>query len=378
MPKPSITPTSRELFISGVLFLIAAAVGLCLLADQSGGWEMLFSRSRLYISPNTSAYLYQLPDLWILGTLFMMTWRQQSKSLVRVPVSWVVMAIGLMWYIYIGSRSRFMIMVVYFLIAKYLNQKIQIATPKLLLAALALLPIMGVIGAYRQYFYGGSLHLSVESISVSETVKNGFNGYAAFDPVTGVSKTPTEFLIVAAVAQHVPDDLSYDYGHMLLEVFTRPIPRSLWPGKIYPDAEAWDRFHRVAGTTQYVNSAGFLGGPATPFTAKWFYMFGWPGMVIGGLYTGWLLRFLEQYTNGCVGAIRTLFTGIFFMTGFAEMNNPFTWIYGTLPTLLLPTLLVLWAAHTIQSPGLRGRRRGRRWIAASTWPLSTLIARDSK
>ena len=340
LPKVTFSPSPADLAVIGVILLAVAIAALVAVASQAGGWNTLLSKSRLSFNPDTSAYLYQLPDLWILGVLFLMGWRYRSSSAVAAVVAWAAWVLGMAWYAYIGSRSRVMILVVYLVIAKYSDRRIVKIRLPLILTVVALIPVMGFIGRYRAYFYDGAINTNLTTLTQSETFDDSFVGYHAFDN-DGTAKTPTEYLMVGAVAQNVPDAVSFDYGYMLLEMFTRAVPRAIWRDKIYPESESWDRFHRTAGTTQYVNQAGYLAGPATPLPAKWFYMFGWGGLVLGGLYTGWLLRVLDEYVKAHSGAVRIILNAVFFMTGFAEMNNPFSWIYVTLPFLLLPSVLML-------------------------------------
>ena len=359
LPRFVVEPIPRDFCWIGLTLIFIGVLAQLYVAFAVGGLDVLMGQARLSVTSDVSAYLYVLPDVAILGCLFLMIWRYRTGSLQSVVISTVLWFTCTVWYCYIGSRSRFMILVVYLVVAKYCAGPGMVLgrmrrVPFMLVAALFfLVPSMGLIGKYREYFYGGSVHFDVSNADPIEMLVGGMEVYQAFDS-DGQAKTATEYLMIGKVAELVPFSVAYDFGYMLLEIVTRAIPRQLWQDKIYPDSESWDRFHRVAETTKSINSAGFLAGPATPLPAKWFYMLGWPGLIIGGLYTGFLLRVIQEYVWRYDTLMGSVFSGIFFMVGFAEMNNPFTWQYVVIPFLLLPTILLV----TIVS-GIR-RRQGNR------------------
>jgi hypothetical protein len=59
------------------------------------------------------------------------------------------------------------------------------------------------------------------------------------------------------------------------------------------------------------------------------------------MWTGIFLRMLQAYVRRYKGASGAILAVGFFMFGFSEMNNPFGWVFGWLPTTGIGVFLVV-------------------------------------
>lgn len=155
-----------------------------------------------------------------------------------------------------------------------------------------------------------------------------------------------------SVAYYVPSRADFDYGQMFLEVFTRPIPRFIWPDKIYPEGEAWDRFHQVAQVSDVINAAGLRSGPSPTMVGKYYYAFGWPGLALGGYLTGICFRvlweFLQRHSHLVTGVILAVATA---GLGAMEMIHPLSWsINFWLPTIGFPFFVMCYLMRQRETP----------------------------
>jgi hypothetical protein len=85
-----------------------------------------------------------------------------------------------------------------------------------------------------------------------------------------------------------------------------------------------------------------LTGPALTFVGHWYYVGGAVGLLLGGLLTGILLRFVrELYDRNPGNAADTILYSFLFGIGFIEAAaTPWFWMW-TLPFVVLPVLGVI-------------------------------------
>jgi hypothetical protein len=240
------------------------------------------------------------------------------------------------WSVYAGTRSG-LILTATILFGAVYGAGRRNPSGLVIAGALALTVVgVGFTTVSRGSFVGGSYNREFTATGALAESLSWYKGGEEGGVVLG-----SEFGMSMAAVRYVGDEVPYDRGYMMLELFTRQIPRAIWPDKIYPEGKAWDTLHRAAGTARSLNAAGYLSGPAPGLIGKWYYMFGVPGVILGSMWTGIFLRMLQAYVRRYKGASGAILAVGFFMFGFSEMNNPFGWVFGWLPTTGIGVFLVV-------------------------------------
>jgi len=322
--------------ISSIVYLMIVA----------GGAEEFFSESRLKIDyENSNAYLLELKQLPHIGLLFMILGSSKAGRLEQLMIMLFAFS-DLLWVFYIGSRSQWIQVGVYVIVgysvSKGRRPGVWLTGAYFVILALG----VGVITQYREQFRmlniqtEGTADDGIEEV-LAKAISTFSGSYEESSTQAQEVRLGGEFGMTISMLKVVPEMTEHDLGTLLLEYATRPVPRSIWPDKRYPEGEAWDRFHRIAGTSEGIpNPVGLVQGPAPGLVAKYYYMWSWPGIIIGGYATGVLMSFLYFYSLRHTQLARALLVCAFVMVGFAEMNNPLMLGYGWLPTTGVPLALV--------------------------------------
>jgi hypothetical protein len=153
-----------------------------------------------------------------------------------------------------------------------------------------------------------------------------------------------DFNVAMAVIELVPARVPFNYGWGFVEFFTRPIPRSLWPEKIYPGLESWQGVLREGDlTTAKAIGTELLMGPAFTFLAFYWYIFGPLALFAGGWGTGVLLRAIRTVYDREPGNQGDLIMYTCLISiGFNEAAaTPFNWVYDLPLVVFLPLGLLL-------------------------------------
>ena len=342
-------PSSRKVFWCGAFLLGVGLVGYAIVIGASGGWARWSSNPRDYTNFNLSGYVYTLPRVATLGIMVLLCHAFSLR-----PARWgyraAVVALALLnlsWQVYSGTREGTIMMLIILVGSIYGAQNRNPSLPAIgVLVALAFF-VFGFIPTYRRQFRKLSFNITE---TPRQVINNSFDFYTNPDGAKGTQAGDdkpdlwSDFGMAISVAYYVPSHLDYDYGQMLLEIFTRPIPRALWPDKNYPEGEAWDRFHRVSGVSDVTNLEGLRSGPSPTMVGKYFYIGGWLGLLLGGAFSGILLRAVATYLR----RNRHLVTGAIFGVasaglGAMEMIHPLSWSVNLwLPTIAFPFALMVW------------------------------------
>jgi hypothetical protein len=258
--------------------------------------------------------------------------QRQRPTTTLLIIAYVVLH-GL-YLVYTGSRSRTIDYVAAVLIGIYFPRGRNPSARLLFLCALLLVIVVPVQRAYRERFR--SFRFNLGDVPEQEMARNILMSYWVPEDAAA---SGSEAAVACAVVRYVPDVIPYDHGRMILALGTRSIPRALWPGKIYPDGEAWDKiFRRLAGRS-HINKAGFASGPASTFVGYWYYIGGWIGIIIGGVLTGWFFRAIEIYTDRQRdNPFAALLARIFCYAGFTHATAPFDFFHVLAP--MIPIFLV--------------------------------------
>lgn len=341
--------SERRLLAAGIVVFCIGILSHYAVIEYSGGWEEYISAPRTATNYEAfTGYLNSIPYFEPLGILMLMAYcyRHRPSIVIRTAVRSLFVA-QCLWYVYSGTRSGIITMAVVYLGAKY---GVRRKDPPLVLGVLSLggvLLLVGFIAVYRTDFYGLQFH---SNDTFSEMLTNSLGWRHTGSDYE--SPNNDEFGMTLAVARYVPVVIRPDYGRQFLEIFTRAIPRHWWPGKIYPDGEAWDRVHRVAGTSQSMNAAGLLAGPSPGFAGKWYYVAEWIGILIGGLLVGVMCRAVHAWTGRMASAVGAVAATVMANIGFSEALNPILGITSWLPAFGLPLLVM---AIIVRERGRRPR-----------------------
>jgi hypothetical protein len=301
---------------------------------------------------SVSGYLLQLADLLPAGVIiliFHLGFHPVSWAMRRVV--WVLAGLMWLWFIYLGTRYRTIGFAMAILGCYYLpkrkNPPLGIIAPTFLL----LFVLTNFQAYYRDHFT--NLSFNLDKIDHKEAFEKILPGF--LQPGNHADKKePTSYLelnCIMSVVKLVPDRVPYNYGYGHLEVFTRLIPRQLWPGKIYPHMEAIQGVLREGELSDaYVRDRDLLMGPAFAFVGHWYYVLGGVGIIFGGLITGVLFRTIRDYyerapsnQGNCV-----LYSSLL-VIGFNEaVATPFYWLTN-LPLVVVPLVVFLYFSRLRQA-----------------------------
>ena len=329
---------NQKFVILGVTVCVIGLAAYAYVIAASGGLYEFLAISRTNIDySEISGYVINLLAFVPLGLLILLCVSYSVSHYVFLRKGALVGTLAYAaWAVYSGTRSGIIAVAVILLGSVYGPRR---RHPHPLIAVLALGVVVVLVGFTKQYrsaFYGGQFHGDETS---HQMLENSLKSYV--NSASSAAPLGAEFSVSAAVVQYVPDMVPYDRGHMLLELFTRAVPRSLWLDKVYPEGEAWDRIHRIAGTAGWINAAGYVSGPAPSLVGKWYYIGGALGIVIGGVWTGVFLQAIRKYTLRYSGVARVILAVGFAPLGFSEMNNPMLWPITWLPTTGVGILLIV-------------------------------------
>ena len=352
-------PSTSKVFWTGLILIGIGLLGYWLVMSASGGPAKYLSSPRENTNFELSGYVYTMPRVAGLGLMVLLchAFSQRSAWLYKASVLALAL-VNLLWQAYTGTREGTIGVLVVLFGSVYAAQR---RNPPLLALAL-LLPtiffVFGFIPTYRGGFRDLSFNLTDPA---PEVVDRSFGFFS--DPDFGDQAPSTykrdkgpdlwsDFGMAISVAYYVPDRVDYDYGYMLLEVITHGIPRAVWSSKIYPESEAWDRFHQVSHISESINLSGFRAGPSPTMVGKYFYVGGWLGLVLGGLFSGLCFRTLWEFLSRQIQYV----TGVILLVASAglggmEMIHPLAWsVYFWLPTVFVPFLLFVWLTRDPNVP----------------------------
>lgn len=327
--------------LSGSIYLMSTAPSIAdWLAVGRGGTDW----------GSTIGYLAQLENLLPIGIVFLLVHCSMTRQrFVVQAVVWSLAGAEWLWLVYLGTRSRTITFTFMLLASYYLPRR---RFPRLAFIAglaLALLGLVGFQAAYRANFTNLSFNLdaidTAEAISMSLPPWLG-GGRAA----RGVDASSfAEFNCVMSAVELVPDRIDYNYGYSHLELFTRPIPRALWPDKIYPHSRAYTPLLLDGGlSTAEVATASerLVMGPSFTFVGHWYTVGGGIALALAGIFTGVGFRALRGFLDRDPLNQSAL---VLFITlapwAFNEAAaEPMFWMYYV-PITHVPLLVVLWWAR---------------------------------
>jgi len=339
---PQFSP--QRLACAGLLMVSLAILGYFYLFASSGGVKSWLSAGRgLTTYSEYTSIVLLLTDFLPLGVLVLL-FHAAFFDVTKINryLYWFLGGLTLLWFIYLGTRSRTIMFTMMLMAVYYLPKR---KNPPVWLCVLVftfLLVTVNFQANYRGYFKDLSFNFQEidtnEAIGISLPIFMGGNR----DIQTGNVRRGSEFGCVLSVIELVPDVVPYNYGYGNLEIFTHYFPRALWPDKIYPHIESVQGVMKESNmTSTRVSGTDLLMGPAFTFAGHWYYIFGPIGIMIGGFITGSILRLIRYIYDRNPGSEGDVILFSMLMNiGFNDAAaTPMTWI-TTLPLTLLPVLLL--------------------------------------
>ena len=271
--------SQRRLRFCGWAFIAVGAAGLWTYMETSGGWRQFWSLPHGYGGkPELStAYIYQLPELMIIGFFLIAYDAIASKRFTVLTVARVGAASigGIGVYTILWGRRTFVLWVLLTIFILYFLRKGRRPRPTviLLLGLIAYLAISLTL-AYRSYFYLGA---SWEDLAGVKPV-----GVAT----AAISQPGDEFDSFLAIVGLYPDPINYDYFGIYGRILIHPIPRLVWPDKPPLFVSSWDEF---------LFRTGISWGASDSVLGDLYIQMGLLGVLIGMFLAGVLFKFLFAY-----------------------------------------------------------------------------------
>ena len=306
-----------------------------------------------------TGYLTLLADFLPAGTLLILLSTQifHSSTPVRV-LAWCINVLMLLFLVYLGTRSRTIMYSMSMLAAWQvaLPTERRRITVRSAVALLAIFLALDIVTKFQAYYRGSFTNLSfnldqIDLEKASYRVLPHLVSGAESDPAEDARQSRgMEFNCVATVVNLVPSQSPYNYGYTMLELFTRPIPHSLWPGKRFPLLESQ---YPVMLFGQLSNSPidgdgihPMLAGPAFTYVGYWYHVAGAIGLIIGGFFTGAMFRTIQEIRTREPGNQGNILLYVTLLPiGFTEAaGTPFTWVF-TLPFIFIPMIFIIYASR---------------------------------
>ncbi len=318
--------------------------GYAYLVASAGGWSAWLSVGRGATNwEEVSGYLAQAHNLLPVGVgLWLFHVELHGTRGPRRAIAWAVGAAQWSWFVYLGTRSRTIVFALLMLAAYYLPRR---RNPPLLLVPLAMAALLVLVqfqGAYRSHFTDLTIFGNLDLQEVKTSAPNWFLKGSSR---SGDVSTGLEFNCAAAAVELVPERVDYNFGYPHLELFTRPIPRAVWPDKIYPALRAYTPLLReanISSTPIRTASENLLGGPAFTFIGHWYAVGGSVAVLLAAVLTGAVFRGLRGvYDRRPDSEGDMVLYAALMPIGFNEcVSEPLAFLF-TLPFTLLPLVLVL-------------------------------------
>ncbi|HTB34758.1 MAG TPA: hypothetical protein VK842_07835, partial [bacterium] len=286
-----------------VAAIILSALGIScyyfLFQSAGGMWEWLSYGRGGTDYDKVNGYIREMEKLTPIGIyLLILHVTMHPVSRLRKILSWGFVALLWLWYLYLGTRSRIigvgMLAAAAYYVPKYKNPNLLLVLPGFI--------VMIILTNFQAHYRGNFTNLSfnLDKIDMDEAKALCLPGFLGGDKELQRKQASQgiDFNVLMATVELVPDKVDYNYGWGFMEFVTRPIPKALWPNKIYPGLESWQGVLREGGlSTAQVADRDLVMGPAFNFAAFWYYIFGPLAVILGGLYTGLLFRCIRTYLD---------------------------------------------------------------------------------
>jgi hypothetical protein len=356
LPRMPLQLSAERLTFIACALMGLAFVGYGYLIGTAGGfWEWVAvprgGTNWTLVNSYVAVLTYFLP-LGIALLLFRVNfWQVPVWATVLV---WSLQGLMTCWHLYMGSRSQVIGSVLTMFAAYYLPRRRNPPAWLMAIAFVVLWLVVSFIGSYRGYFANLSLNLDQMDLEeVEQRVLPEFLGGDAKAQKRDVA-TGNDFNCVMSVVDLVPNEVDYNYGQCLLEFLTRPIPRALWPDKLYPHYEAFTPIYDRARLSTWVVPSSrrlILAGPAFTFVGHWYAIGGPLALAVAGLLTGAFFRMIRTIYHRAPASQGDKILYLFLMPiGFGEaVATPLFWVFS-IGVFLAPIVAILFTCR--QSLGI--------------------------
>lgn len=350
----------RRLVAAGIALMALGFLGYAYLVNTAGGLDEWLSVGRGGTNwEAVSGYVAQLEFVLPVGVMLLAFYASlyRPRLIARVAVA-VTCAAMWVWLVYLGSRSRTIGFTLSLMTAYYLPRR---RSPSLKLLALVFVGLLAIVtfqASYRSNFTGLSFNFDrLDLDEVKDSLLPDWAGGASKGNAVDTS-TSAEFNCVMTVVELVPQRIGYNYGYSHLELFTRVIPRAIWPEKRYPHAEAYTPILREGGlSTAVIPTAKeeLLMGPSFTFVGHWYSVGGPIALVIFGFLTGVGFRAIRTiYDRAPTSQGDIIFYSSLIILGFWEVSGEPLFFLFYFPFTHGPLAILLWLSRERRRSPTRG------------------------
>ncbi len=346
------------------VFIGLAFIGYAYLVGTAGGfWDWLAvprgGTNWVVVNAYIASLIYFLP----LGIAFLLfrvhMWWAPPWA---VALVWSLQVLLALWNVYIGSRSQVIVSGLTMLAAYYLPRRQNPPVWLLVTSFLGLTLTVNFMGSYRENFV--NLSFNLDQMDLDDVERRVLPGFLGGDEklqkravVWGV-----DFNCVMSVVDLVPQEVDFNRGACLLEFVTRPIPRAIWPDKVYPHYEAFTPIYdraRLSNTVVSTSRQLILTGPAFTFVGYWYAVGGPLVLAAAGFLTGCLFRMIRTvYERSSSNQGNKILYMFLVPIGFSEAAaTPLFWIFGV-GMFLIPIAIILFACRDLSEPPPQPRAMG--------------------
>jgi hypothetical protein len=265
-------------------------------------------------------------------------WSAYLAKKLPAPFVLAYTAVEFFWNFSSGSREQTLIVLITILVA-YIIYRNRFPWKS---CAIALLPILGLIGFMDHYRYAlihtteaNKINLSGLSSAVSTAMEGSSREGARGTVLHGLSRV-NDLESVAAIYRWTPSMQPYLGGETYWRVLPALVPRQLWPDKpttIMPINE-WFFAHEGGSSPTTIMGEGYLN-------------FGWPGVIAAGVLCAFIVQGLESLIVRLLwnGTVMPVYIGSMAIIARMQTQALAVWV-----TALLKILLLVWMVHVFARP----------------------------
>jgi len=282
--------STRKLILTAFVFIAIGFWGLNDYIQTSGGWLKFWSKPHGYggLAINTTAYIYQLPELMVSGfflvfaaLIYKKFCRKMKFFTIKNTLILIAASIGgvgiytILW----ASRTMYSWVLIFMVTIYFLIKQTRPRLKTLIIMILVLYFVVALVPTTRAFLYLGS------NMTFSKFFENYLRD-VLLKPFGGGASD--EFNVYLAETALVPEIVPYDYFNLYLRLIVHPIPRLLWPTKPAFLNSQWDNL--ISKMNIYIGSSETMLGD---FYAQW----GITAVIIGTIFSGIFWRTIYEYVS---------------------------------------------------------------------------------
>lgn len=276
--------SSRKLVLAAWGLILLGFWGLNHYIQTSGGWGVFWQKPHGYGGQalKTTAYIYQLPELMVIGFLLICETFLHSRIVERARVTVgriaMLLAAGLggvgIYTVIWGSRTLYSWLIIAIAIICFMKRGTRPKLRTVFLTIIALFFLLALVPLYRAH-----VHLGSDPADV-------FSGVSWNSITASLSSYTDEFNSYLAEVSLVPASVPYDYFGIYIRTLAHPIPRLIWPSKPTLFNAQWDTF---------LAKSGLAWGAAESFLGDLYAQLGTWGIMLGTFFAGLFWRTLYEW-----------------------------------------------------------------------------------